>query len=489
MECLREQTIFLFVRGQLAEPMASHVGDHLGECADCRGLVAATVRSLRTAETSASEVASEVERGTALAAGRRVGRYVISHVIGSGGQGVVYAAHDPVLNRKIILKLIHDDEPKEGSEAIDSHAWLLREAQAMAQLAHPNVVSVYDFGTFEDQVFLAMEYVEGRTLRAWLAESARDPGEVLALFAEAGRGLAAAHQVGIVHRDFKPENLLVGTDGRVRVTDFGLARPIEPPECALDPASPEVATTSEFGTWDLAMTLTRTGAVKGTPAYMAPEQFLSRAAEPRTDQFSFSVALYEALYGRRPFQGGTIEELGRAVLAGRVRPRPEGSSVAGAVHAAVLRGLSVAPAERFPSLMELLAALEPAATAVRPRRRRALAAFALVGLVFAAGVAARQRQAPVPAAAVMSAPAEPKAASASAPPEPAALPVAPAPAAPPEPAALPVAPAPATPLPRTRSHLARPRAKKPGHAGIAPHAPAKAPDDDSFLAPSFLRKR
>src|SRR5262249_36026802 len=155
-------------------------------------------------------------------------------VIGQGGMGIVYAAHDPSLSRKITLKLLRDDEePARKSGA--RQAWLLREAQAMAQLSHPNVVAVYDVGTFEGQVFLAMEFVAGQTLQHWLRQRQRPWPEVLARFLEAGRGLAAAHAQGIVHRDFKPANILVGMDGRVRVTDFGLARPIEADWDTLEP--------------------------------------------------------------------------------------------------------------------------------------------------------------------------------------------------------------------------------------------------------------
>jgi serine/threonine protein kinase len=199
--------------------------------------------------------------------------------IGAGGMGVVYAAYDPELDRRVALKLLRPD--RFGSDA--DRLRLLREAQALARLADPHVVSVYDTGTFGDRVFVAVELVEGETLRQWLGglrAAPRSWREVLARFLPAGRGLAAAHAAGLVHRDFKPENVLLGRDGRVRVADFGLA------EAAPEPGGKLAALPAEWGL------------VLGTPAYMAPEQLRGIAVDARSDQFSFCVALFEALYGR-----------------------------------------------------------------------------------------------------------------------------------------------------------------------------------------------
>src|SRR5262245_37690244 len=208
--------------------------------------------------------------------------------------GVVYAAYDPELDRRVALKLLH------AGGSVEARKRLLREAQAMARLAHPNVIAVHDVGTWGDEVFVAMEFVEGPTL----AERVRDeePGwrEVLDLYLQAGEGLAAAHVAGIVHRDFKPQNALVGRDGRVRVLDFGLARGTG----ALPPREAEEGPDSGAAPGLLVTPLTRSGSRMGTPAYMSPEQFEGLPADELSDQFSFCVALYEALYGERPFGGG-----------------------------------------------------------------------------------------------------------------------------------------------------------------------------------------
>src|SRR3954453_18295126 len=161
--------------------------------------------------------------GEPLPRGSAVGRYVVLERIGSGGMGVVYAAYDPELDRKVALKLLRPDRAGAVGEAA---LRLQREAQAIARLSDPHVVAVYDAGTLGEQVFVAMEFVEGRTLREWLKAEPRSWSEILKAFLAAGRGLAAAHDAGLVHRDFKPDNVLLGGDGRVKVADFGLARPV-----------------------------------------------------------------------------------------------------------------------------------------------------------------------------------------------------------------------------------------------------------------------
>ncbi|MEA2690919.1 MAG: eukaryotic-like serine/threonine-protein kinase [Acidobacteriota bacterium] len=305
--------------------------------------------------------------------GAFLGRYVVLGPIGAGGMGVVYAGYDPELDRKVALKLLHPGAGERG------RLRLLREAQAIARLSHPNVVSVYDAGTLGDEVFLAMELVEGPTFRRWLAERPRPLREVLDRFAAAGRGLEAAHQAGLVHRDFKPENVLLGQDGRVRVADFGLVRPLgeETPaaEAGEAPASP------------FAGLLTLGGTVLGTPAYMAPEQLRGEAADARSDQWSFCVALWEALYGERPFAGRSAAEIAREMARGAVREPPAGRKVPGWVRQALLRGLASDPEARHPDMAALLAALarDPAA-----RRRRLLGAAA-AGLLLAGVIAGYAR--------------------------------------------------------------------------------------------------
>jgi tetratricopeptide (TPR) repeat protein/predicted Ser/Thr protein kinase len=309
-------------------------------------------------------------RAEALDRGATPGRYVILARIGAGGMGVVYAAYDPELDRKVALKLLRTDRFTRGMAGEADRLRLLREAQALARLTHPNVVAVHDAGTFGDRVFVAMELVEGKTLRQWLEEAPRSWREVLDHLLPAGRGLAAAHAAGLVHRDFKPENVLIGRDGRVRVVDFGLAKALadaeEPPADAGGP--PESGAS-------LATPLTEWGTVLGTPAYMAPEQLRGIAADARSDQFSFCVALYEALYGERPFAGEGPREIAEAVTRGTVREAPAGTRVPGWLREVVLRGLRADPRDRYAAMDDLLRDLgrDPAAV-----RRRWLAAAAIV---------------------------------------------------------------------------------------------------------------
>jgi eukaryotic-like serine/threonine-protein kinase len=302
----------------------------------------------------------------------RVGRYVLLERVGAGGVGIVLAAWDPVLSRRIALKLLR----RHGGR--DSELRLVREAQAMARLSHPNVVPVFDAGIVEGTAFVAMDFVEGGTLRAWLHEPrARD--EVLDVFLQAARGLAAAHTASLVHRDFKPDNVLLGRlpDGRVRamVADFGLVRVgPESGEQDGDPGDALIPTASASGR------LTTTGMIMGTPAYMAPEQFRGQGVDAKSDQFAFCIALFEALYGERPFTGGNARALGLAVMQGNRAPIPAGRGVPSAIARVVERGLSVDPAARHESMDSLVDALVRA----RRGRRRGLMAAAIVPVVVAA---------------------------------------------------------------------------------------------------------
>jgi len=278
----------------------------------------------------------------------KIGRFSVGAPIGQGGMGVVYSAVDEQLGRKIALKVVLADD----GEPLERHQHrLLREAQAMARLSHPNVVQVYEAGTHEGLVFIAMELIRGETLAAWLRRESREWRAIMRVFCQAGRGLAAAHALDIIHRDFKPENVLIGEDGRVRVTDFGIARVLSASDdCnATDPDND--GATSE-------QTLTATGARPGTPVYMSPEQFSRGSITSRSDQFSFCVALFAALFGVRPFSGETWNELASAVSSGMVRDVRRGS-VPRRVYKAIVRGLSVDPEQRFPAMEALLAALEP----------------------------------------------------------------------------------------------------------------------------------
>jgi serine/threonine protein kinase/tetratricopeptide (TPR) repeat protein len=330
-----------------------------------------------------------------LGRGTPLDRYVVLDPLGEGGMGMVYAAYDSVLDRKVALKLLPPDDLEGGPDVSSGRARLLREAQAMARLSHPNVVAVYDVYQHGAQVFMAMELVEGQTLLQWQQEKPRTWREILTAFLAAGRGLAAAHAAGLVHRDFKPTNVLVGKDGRVRVTDFGLAREHHAPP---EPVSVEAAPSPDTGPVKphslLELELTQRGAVMGTPAYMAPEQFRGATADARGDQFSFAVSLWEALYGERPFEGATPSERRENVLAGRIKPPPAYSKVPPWVNRALLRALSTAPEARYPSLDALLSILERDPARVR---RLGLAVGALSLLVLGSSVLAwtswRQRMA------------------------------------------------------------------------------------------------
>jgi serine/threonine protein kinase len=299
-----------------------------------------------------------------------VGRYVILSRLGTGGMGVVYAAHDPELDRKVALKIMHPQVHDQRGVMR-----LLREARALAQLSHPNIIKIYDAGEHEGTVFLAMELVRGVTLERWLRHERRDWRAIVETFAAAGRGLAAAHAAGLVHRDFKPANVLVHADGRVLVMDFGLVRD------AVDVA--EVADVElVLPPRDDLDAITETGVILGTPAYMSPEQLGGGAVGSASDQFGFCVALYEALYGARPFHGRNLVELAESVKKAVVPPPPRHHAVPRALWQALARGLRPAPETRWPSMTALVDEL------VRLGQRRArrplgvgVGAVALMGLV------------------------------------------------------------------------------------------------------------
>jgi serine/threonine-protein kinase len=340
--CPDENVLAGFASGGLSVGAVPEVERHLDGCAACRELVAAVA-----AEASAPDAASAPTRldtgaptqplhpeAPALRPGDRLGRYVIEAPLGEGGMGVVYAARDPGLGRTVALMLLR---PGAGG-AVEGRARLVREAQAMASLSHPNVLPLFELGTEEERVFLVMERVEGPTLGGWLQRRERPWREVLAVFLQAGEGLAAAHRAGLVHRDFKPANVLVGADGRPRVTDFGLVR--------------HGGGDGEAEPGDTESPLTRVGAVPGTPAYMSPEQSAGREVDARSDQFSFCVALHEALYGVRPFasQARGAERWRRVAV-------PRQPRLPGSIRAALDRGLALEPEARFSSMEALLAEL------------------------------------------------------------------------------------------------------------------------------------
>jgi len=270
--------------------------------------------------------------------GFEVGRYVVTRRLGQGAMGQVFAAYDPRLDRNVAIKLLRADLPMVENKPLRQR--LEREAQALARLSHPNVVAVHDLGEHGDALFIAMDLIEGRTLTEWLREPHPWP-EVQRVFLMAADGLAAAHRAGLVHRDFKPDNVLVGADGVVRVSDFGVSR--------------RVARDEKDDSED---TITGAGSLIGTPAYMSPEQFDGKPADHRSDQFSFSVALFEALSGELPFLGKSLRSLADAVHAGPPERIPSRTAIPEWLERVVLKGLSTKPAERFATTDELIAALK-----------------------------------------------------------------------------------------------------------------------------------
>ncbi|MEM7153346.1 MAG: serine/threonine-protein kinase [Myxococcota bacterium] len=275
--------------------------------------------------------------------GDYLGPYVVEGTLGAGAMGVVYRAVDPGRRESVAIKLLHHVRPDDTGSSPEER-WLANEAGALARLSHPNVVSVLGVGTFDDRPFLAMELVEGTTLSAWL-ESERAWWEIVPVIRDAARGLAAVHDAGLIHGDFKPDNVMVGHDGRVRVMDFGLARSVLAP----DPSIGRVA-------------VDRHGVSRhkpiGTPAYMAPEQLAGRPAGPNSDQFACCVTLYEALFNERPFPGRTPAELAYHVMRGERRPKPVRSGVPAWLHQIVNRGLALVGAARWPSTRAFAEALD-----------------------------------------------------------------------------------------------------------------------------------
>ncbi|MBI5548909.1 MAG: serine/threonine protein kinase [Deltaproteobacteria bacterium] len=332
MTCPAEETLLAFASGTLESDPLEETVAHLDGCLECRKVAALLARGDASAAAPSDP------------APQRLGRHILLDVLGSGAMGVVYRAYDPQLDRKVALKLLRQDRQPDGEER---RAHLLSEAQAMARVAHPNVIAVHDVGEHGGDIFLAMELVEGPTLRQWLGAQPRSREEILPLFLQAGRGLAAAHAAGLVHRDFKPENVVVGQDGRARVTDFGLA----------------LAAGS--------------GVFAGTPAYMSPEQLEGKATDARADQFGFCVSLWEALEGRRPFVGSTLAELRDS----RERALSALRSMPAWIRRVLEKGLSRAPDERYESMDALLDVLARDPAVGRRRLALAGAGLGVVGLV------------------------------------------------------------------------------------------------------------
>jgi serine/threonine protein kinase len=308
--------------------------------------------------------------------GSKLGRFTVVGELGAGGMGVVFAAHDTQLDRQVALKVM-----RVASVDEQDRVRMLREGQAMARVTHPNVITVFEVGTEDGLVFLAQELLDGGTLGKWL-EIEHPREAVIAKFIAAGRGLAAAHAVGLVHRDFKPENVLLGKDGRVRVADFGLARDAGSAIEHATMETPRGGSAADHDSGVLHAKLTRTGIVMGTPMFMAPEQHEGRPADARSDQFAFCVALYEALYGDWPFAGKTSVALADNVINGVMKPIPSGADVPARLRKILLRGLATRPEDRYPTMEALLADL------AGPVKKRNLPLLLLGGALVVAGGAA-----------------------------------------------------------------------------------------------------
>ena len=305
-----------------------------------------------------------------------LGRYVVMGTLGRGGMGTVFDAFDPTLNRRVALKVLHEEVDQEHTTR------LVREAQALARLSHPNVVQVYEVGEVAGRTFVAMERVEGQTLRQWMRREPR-PGwrECIEIFVQVGAGLAAAHEQGLVHRDFKPSNAIIDDKGRARVLDFGLARQggVVDDAMSTNPRTP----TPPIEPLPLEVPLTTTGVILGTPAYMPLEQMCRRQVDARSDQFSFCVALFEAVYGERPFEGHTTMALLVSMAHGEVRPPSPGAKIPAALRTALLRGLAMRPEDRWPDMEALLAELH--SQIVARRRPPPWLALGLAGGLVAIG--------------------------------------------------------------------------------------------------------
>ena len=372
-----DNTAVEFLEGTLSELDEARVEAHAARCHDCRQHLAELGR-MESQDDQVPTAPLGEEAHIALERGEKVGQFEILSRIGSGGMGVVFAAYDPRLGRKVALKLLRS--PKDsGLSVSDAQRRFLREAQAMAQLSHPNVIAVYDVGRYKSEVYIAMELVEGETLTRWLRRWKRPWRDILDKFLAAGTALAEAHGSGLAHRDFKPDNVLVGSDERVRVMDFGLVRSLFFDAPGADGHAPA----REPHAGMLGHALTRTGALMGTPRYMAPEQLAGQETEARSDQFSFCVALYEALYDQHPFEGDTAAGLGPDSSA---RPLPPETEVPSWLHNALVRGLSFKAKDRFPTMRDLLRAITP--PPLRPSRVRLAIAASMVGVALVYATAA-----------------------------------------------------------------------------------------------------
>ncbi|MFO0658950.1 MAG: serine/threonine-protein kinase, partial [Polyangiaceae bacterium] len=378
--CVDDDTLAALVDGRIDPQSRALALAHLARCDSCSSTFALLLSSQVDPENPASSSFGQNKpRGvrTLPSTGQLIGRYRLGKLLGAGAMGMVFLANDPELSRDVALKLLRFDELGKRSHF---EARLVREARTLARLNHPNVVTVYDVGTFDGGVFIAMEYVSGGTLATWLTTSPRSLEQTLDVFKQIADGVIAAHQVGIVHRDLKPDNVLIGVDGRIRVSDFGLARKLwnqtelaTDSDDAGDGPEPMLAHTGRQdavlsfektpGVSGVESVLTRTGALVGTPAYMSPEQ-LTGGATAASDQYSYCLMMLEALCGERPTRDKIGDYLGRS--PSWIRP-------------ILTRGLREQPEERWPTMLAMLGAIE-----LRRKRRRQRPWVALFASLFVA---------------------------------------------------------------------------------------------------------
>jgi serine/threonine protein kinase len=422
--CPPDEVLAVHLEQELVGAEAEQVGAHIDGCDSCRELVVVLARQRRvdldTRETSSGSGiprTAPIELSMPSLPGALAGRYQLKRLIGRGAMGAVYEALDFNLHRLVALKVLRLAPEKTASERIEAANRLVREARAMAVLSHRNVVAVYDVGQHNDQVFVAMQLIDGATLRLWLKAQKRAPRQVMKVLYDAGAGLAAAHHARLIHRDFKPDNVLISKRGTARVTDFGLARradlgpdPLSRSSMDADRGSRPVIV--EVDTAD-SNDVTRTGAVVGTPAYMSPEQARGQVIDARADQFSFCVTAWEALYGQRPFAGTTWSEIYANVVSANFTAAESDSYVSRQIQRALRRGLSAEPEQRWASMSELLAEFDQVLR--RPGRIQrvamvggiALGASAIAVLIYNESRAAmREAEKPAPPAAASAAPAE-----------------------------------------------------------------------------------
>jgi serine/threonine protein kinase len=366
--CPADDELAAHLTGKMDLLEAEAIRGHLDICESCRCLLIALVRAKGIPGPNYGSLTMELAKVLAsddlvppspslVQVGSLIGRYQVDSVLGTGGMGVVYAAMDTELHRVVALKCVKvlSSLTEQFEQAQDR---LVREARAMAALQHPNVVTVYDVGKFQDQVYVAMQLVDGGSLRTWLSATVRAQTDILRVLIEAGNGLAAAHGIGLVHRDLKPDNILIGQRGTARLTDFGLAHRVEL-TAKVDTTEFERSSEPRLLQANDALGLTTIGAVLGTPAYMAPEQAAGATTTAQSDQFSFAVTAWEALFSARPFSGQTVAGIQSNIVEQNIT-RPPDVMVHPSIEAALRRALSYRPSDRFVKMKHLVAVLHSA---------------------------------------------------------------------------------------------------------------------------------